>query len=94
MTTDELQKLDRTLEQEEKNLLDQLSRVANKNPQVKGDFEVRVPNYGDEEDENTQELTELDGNFAMTQELETKLNSIRETRQKIKEGTYQLPEGR
>ena len=71
-----------------------LPPVANKNPQVKGDFEVRVPNYGDEEDENTQELTELDGNFAMTQELETKLNSIRETRQKIKEGTYQLPEGR
>jgi len=94
MTKDDLQKLDESLEQEEKNLLDQLNRIANKNPQVKGDFEVRVPNYGDEEDENTQELVELDNNFAMTQELETKLNSIRETRQKIKEGTYQLPGGR
>ena len=88
MTTDELQKLDKDLEQEEKNLIDQLNRIANKNPLVKGDFTVRVPNYGDEDDENAQEITDLDKNFAMEQELESKLNSIRKTRQKIKEGTY------
>ena len=88
MTEDELQKLDSDLEQEEKNLIDQLNRIANKNPLIKGDFEVRVPNYGDEDDENTQESVDLNNNFALTQELETKLNSIKKTRQKIKEGTY------
>ena len=88
MTKDELQKLNNDLEQEEKSLIDQLNRVANKNPLVKGDFTVRMPNYGDEDDENTQEAIDLDKNFALTQELETKLNSIRKTRQKIKEGTY------
>lgn len=88
MTKDELQKLDKDLEQEEKNLIDQLNRIANKNPLVKGDFEVRVPNYGDEDDENTQESIDLEKNFAMTQELEAKLDSIRKTRQKIKEDTY------
>ena len=88
MTTDDLQKLDETLEQEEKNLTDQLNRIANKNPAAPGDFTVRTPSYGDEDDENAQEITDLDKNFAMEQELETKLNSIRKTRQKIKEGTY------
>lgn len=88
MTKDELQKLDNDLEQEEKNLIDQLNRIANKNPLIKGDFEVRVPNYGDEDDENAQEAVDLEKNFAMTQELESKLDSIRKTRQKIREGTY------
>ncbi len=88
MTKDELQKLDKTLEQEEKDLIDQLNRIANKNPLIKGDFEVRVPNYGDEDDDNAREITDLDRNFAMEQELESRLNSVRKTRQKIKEGTY------
>lgn len=88
MTKDELQNLDKNLEQEENNLIDQLNRIANKNPLIKGDFEVRVPNYGDEDDENAQEVTDLEKNFAMTQELESKLDSIRKTRQKIKEDTY------
>jgi len=88
MTPDELQKLDKDLEKEEKNLTDQLNRIANKNPLAKGDFTVRVPNYGDEDDENTQEITDLDKNFALEQELESRFNSIRKTRQKIKEGTY------
>jgi len=88
MDKDQLQKLDNDLEQEEKNLIDQLNRIANKNPLAEGDFEVRVPNYGDEDEDNAQEAVDLDKNFALTQELETKLNSIRKTRQKIKEETY------
>jgi len=88
MTKNELQKLDETLAREEKNLIDQLNRIANKNPLIKGDFEVRVPNYGDEYDENAQETVDLDKNFALTRELESRLNSIRETRRRIKEGTY------
>ena len=85
MTQDELEKLDKTLEQEEKSLVEQLNRIAS---QSKGDFTVRVPNYGDEDDENTQEAVDLGRNFAMVQELESHLNSIKKTRQKIKDGTY------
>lgn len=88
MTNEELQNLNNDLEQEEKKLIDQLNRIANKNPKIKGDFSVRVPNYGDEDDENTQESIDLDKNFAITQELESKLDAIRKTKQKIKEGTY------
>lgn len=88
MTKQELEKLDKELDQEEKNLVNQLNRIANKNPFVKGSFQVRMPNYGDEDDENTQEVTDLERNFALEQELEGRLNSIRKTKQKIKEGTY------
>lgn len=88
MTKDELKKLDETLDQEEKSLIDQLNRIANKNPLIKGDFEVRVPNYGNDDDDNIQEAVDLNKNFAMEQELESHLNSIRKTRQKIKDGTY------
>jgi len=88
MTEQELQKLDKNLEKEEKSLVDQLNRIANKNPLADGDFSVRVPSYGDEDDENAQEITDLDKNFALEQELESKLNSIRKTREKIKDETY------
>ena len=66
MDKQELQKLDKDLEREEKNLIDQLNRIANKNPLVKGDFQVRMPNYGDEDDENAQEAVDLDKNFAIS----------------------------
>jgi RNA polymerase-binding transcription factor DksA len=88
MTKEELKKLDEELAQEELNLINQLEMVANKNPLVQGDYEAKLPNYGDEEDENVQEIVEFEKNLALTKELEDKLNSIRKTRQKIKEGTY------
>ena len=88
MTNQELEKLDKDLEQEENKLIGQLNRVVIKNPLVKGDFEVKMPSYGDEDDENTQESVDLDINFAMVQELESRLKSISKIKQKIKEGTY------
>lgn len=88
MTKEELQKLYEDLEQEEKRLREQLAKIAQQNPAVKGDFEVKVPDYGDEDDENIMEATDLDRNFAMERELETKLNEVLKTKEKIKNGTY------
>ena len=88
MTPDELQKLYESLEAEEKQLRDQLNKIANKNPAVKGDYQIRVPNYGDEDDENTQEVVDLDRNLALEREFEDKLREIEKTKEKIKNGTY------
>ncbi len=88
MTKDELQKLYEDLELEEKRLREQLAVIAQQNPAVKGDFEVKVPDYGDEDDENTLEEVDLERNFAIATELETKLRHIVETKEKIKNGTY------
>lgn len=88
MTKEELQKLYEDLEEEEKSLKEQLNLIAHKNPMVKGDYEVNVPDYGEGEDENAQEATDLDRNFALERELEARLNEIIKTKKKIKTGTY------
>ena len=88
MTKGELQKLYEDLEQEETRLRGQLSKIADPNPAVKGDSQVRVPNYGEDEEENAMEATDLDINFALVRELENKLNEILKTKEKIKNGTY------
>jgi len=88
MTKDELQKLLENLEAEERSLRDQLNIIANKNPMVRGGYQVRIPNYGEDEDENSQETTDLDRNLALEHELEKHLNEILKTKQRIKDGNY------
>ena len=88
MDKDELQKLYEDLELEEQRLREQLAVIAQQNPAVKGDLEVKVPDYGDEDDDNTLEEVDLERNFAIATELETKLRQIVETKEKIKNGTY------
>lgn len=88
MTKEESDKLYKELEEEEKNLRNQLDQIANKNPAVKGDYEVRVPNEGEDRDDVINESTELDSNFAMVKELESKLQDILRAKEKIKNGTY------
>src|SRR3989338_7764137 len=88
MTTEELQNLYEDLEREEKHLREQLSKIADVNPVVKDGLRVKVPNYGSDEDENAMEATDLDRNLALERELESKLNNILKTKEKIKDGTY------
>ncbi len=88
MTKEELQKLYGDLEAEEKSLKEQLSAIAHKNPIVKGDYEVNIPNYGEGEDDNAQETTDLDRNLAIESELESRLKEIIKAKKKIKDGTY------
>ncbi len=88
MTREELKKLYDDLETEEKSLKDQLDIIAQKNPMVKGDYEIRVPNYGEDVDDNAHEATDLDRNLVLESELESRLNEIIKTKKKIKEGTY------
>lgn len=85
---EELKKLDESLEQEEAELVKQLEEIAGKNPAVKGDYEVKVPDYGREETEDATEGADLDRNFALEQELEVRLRKVKEAREKIKNGTY------
>jgi len=88
MNKEELQKLYENLEKEEKRLREQLSKIADLNPVNRNDYQTRVPNYGEHEDENAKEVTDLDINLALERELENKLNEIIKTKEKIKSGTY------
>ncbi len=87
MTQDELQKLHESLEKKRVDILAQLQEIAGTSPAVKGDFEVKVPEYGTDETENANEVTDLDRNFALEQQLEVELRQIETTLAKIKAGT-------
>lgn len=88
MTPEELQKLYKDLETEEKSLREQLDVIAQKNPRVEGDYEVKIPEYGEDEDENAHEATDLDRNMILENELETRLNEVIKTKKEIKQGIY------
>lgn len=88
MTRDELKKFDKDLEKEEKELRHQLSIIANKDPNVKGNYQTRVPQYGDDGDAYAHEVTDLDRNLAIEHELETRLWGVQKTRERIKMGDY------
>src|SRR3989344_41682 len=88
MILDELKKLHEDLVAEESKLRHQLNQIANKSPVVKGGYDIRIPNYGNEEDENYQEGADLDRNMALARELESRLSEIVKTKKKIEEGSY------
>ncbi|MEX2090531.1 MAG: hypothetical protein WD989_00125 [Candidatus Paceibacterota bacterium] len=90
MTKDELKKLYEDLDQEEKNLRAQLDEVATKNPTVKNDFDVKVPDYGDEDDDNTMESTDLERDLNLSRMLEIKLREVIKTKEEIKNGTTEF----
>ena len=88
MTPDELKKLDIELAEKEKRLVMQLEEIASKNPVISGDYEPKMPNYGNDYEENVNEASALPEIVAMTGELEQQLKEVHETREKIKVGTY------
>ena len=88
MTKDELKKLDESLAKRETELVSQLEEIAGKNPAVEGDYKVTIPDYGSGDTENANEVSDLDRNFALEQELDAKLRQIRKAREKLKQGTY------
>ncbi|MEK7124910.1 MAG: TraR/DksA family transcriptional regulator [Patescibacteria group bacterium] len=88
MTPDELNKLDAELVVKEKALVAQLEEIASKNPVIPGDYEPKMPNYGRDDEENINEAAALPEIVAMTDALERQLKEVRETRNKIRMGTY------
>lgn len=91
MTQKELQQLDELLAKREKELEEELSKIAIKNPAVKGDFEVRVPpnvEGREDEDQYAHNVSDLERNFALEQELEKQIEEVRKARTRIKAGTY------
>lgn len=88
MTQDELEKLDQDLTREQEEIEEQLKSVSVQNPAVKGDREPLIPDYGPTEDDYAHEVADLDRNFALEHQLEERLEEIKTTRQKIKEGTF------
>ena len=88
MNKEELHKLKEQLLEEKKLIEEQLKPISVENPAIAGDREPVMPNYGDDYDDSINESTDLDRNFALHQELETRLEHLKDTLSKIDQGTY------
>lgn len=92
MDLKELKKLESELLEEKSKIERELGEIANKNPKIKGHYAVRFPKYGNAQDENALEVTDMDRAQAIEENLEAKLNNIVQTLERIKKGTYGICE--
>ncbi len=88
MTEEELQKLKNNLKNRLQEIDKELADIASENPQIQGDFDVRVGDLGKSEDDAGQEAVELDRNQAMVNTLEKERKDIENTVAKIEAGVY------
>ena len=66
----------------------ELTKFAHPNPQAKDDFDADFPEFGDEEDDNVQEVQQYTVNKALEETLEKKLRDVDSALKRIEEGTY------
>ena len=90
MEPQEQQKLKDILLAEKKEIENQLSNFANKNPLIEGDYQTRFnkSDQSDTLDEKARNITDYEEEKAVEQNLESRLKEINETLEKIDKGTY------
>jgi DnaK suppressor protein len=84
MTTEDQNKLKDNLLKEKKEIQDELKDIEN--PLVRG--EAKVDDIGESMEDSAVELSKLDRDQAMVNELETRLKDIDSTLEKISSGQY------
>lgn len=73
---------------EQEKLEKELGKFTHKNPNVEGDFEADMPEFGDETDDNVQEVEQYTVNKPLEIVLEKKLRDITSALKRMDEGTY------
>lgn len=90
MTPKQLNQFKKSLTEEKERLEKELSEIGKRNPKIKGDFDIRFPEFGKSKDENAQEVTEFETRKALEGNLEKRLEEINETLKKIEKDGYGL----
>jgi RNA polymerase-binding transcription factor DksA len=82
------------LESELANLEKELATVGQKNPEKKGDWEAveKMDIDTADEEEVADSMTEYETNNAILDQLETRLNEVKNALKKIEDGTYGICE--
>jgi RNA polymerase-binding protein DksA len=76
------------LQVEKANIESQLGKFAKKDPTIEGNYKTEFPDFGDEIDDNAQEVAEYEQNISREHELENELLLIENALNKIENGTY------
>ncbi|MCF6277008.1 MAG: TraR/DksA family transcriptional regulator [Candidatus Magasanikbacteria bacterium] len=66
----------------------ELSKFTRKNPKIKGDFEANYPEYGDDEDDNVQEMEQYAVNKPLEINLEKLLRDVNKALTSIEKRSY------
>lgn len=77
-----------TLLAEKARLEKELAGFASKNKAVAGDYDAKFSEYGDDEDENVQEIEEYTVNKPLEMSLENSLRDVNKALKRMDEGTY------
>jgi DnaK suppressor protein len=88
MDKDMLAQIEQDLLAKKKDVEKDLANFTNKNKEDKDDYTSKFPEYGDESDENAQEVSQYSTDIEAERILEKTLNDINETLTKIKKGEY------
>lgn len=77
------------LEEEKTRLNAELSGFAHRNPKAKQtDYDTDFPEYGDDDDENANEIATYSNNLPLEKELEKELRDVESALKRIEDDTY------
>lgn len=88
MNKDTLEKITKSLRQEEERLVSELSRFARQDSGITGNFRSEFPDFGNDEDENAAEVAEYSDRLSIEHALEKNLVDVRKALTSIQKGTY------
>lgn len=83
-----LEKLKTRLEKKEKDLKKDLKRFAKKDKNLKGDYDTKFPQIGEDSDENASEVNIYESTLPVEFALEKKLQAVKGALERIKKGQY------
>ncbi len=91
MTKEFLQQQKRQLEQRKRDIEKDLKKIAKKDPNIKGNWETRFPDFGirtADPSEQTDQIEQYEATLPVEYALETKLKEIKQALSRIKKNTY------
>lgn len=88
MNHETLNQLKTALEQEKKLLTQELHSIAQPDQRLKGDWDAKYVNLGNEWDDNAQEVTEYATRVPLEHDLELRLQEVEMALARIDHGTY------
>lgn len=76
------------LQEEKEKLQDELAQFTTQNPKSSGDYDTIFPEYGDDLEDNAQEVTDYLANKPLELTLEKSLRDVKTALKRLTEGAY------
>ncbi len=83
-----LETIKKKLEEEKQRLTSALGEFTKKDSQISGNYRSEFPEYGDDEDENANEVAEYSDRLSLEHTLEDQLRDVNKALVSIAKGTY------